>query len=208
MIDCAFCDEFAQPTEATWIVARTQSRVVLPTIGCFAQGYLLYMPHEHTFAFADLDGAELRECEQDIDGLRSALADRYGPVIVAEHGPRKCDLGAGCCDHAHIHLIPVPTPDRVVKEYVEIGGPTEPYRTLAECLASVDEAYVYVSPAPAEHYIWPATAFPRQWVRRVCADIHARASQWDWRDHPFDPERRRTYDALVGMSPLQSARMP
>lgn len=208
MIDCAFCDEFAQPTEATWIVARTQSRVVLPTIGCLTQGYVLYMPHEHTLAFADLDGAELRECEQDIDGLRSILADQYGPMIAAEHGPRECDLGAGCCEHAHMHLIPVPAPDRVVKEYVKIGGPTEPVRALAECLASVDQAYVYVSPAPAEHYIWPATAFPRQWVRRVCADIHGRASQWDWRDHPFDPERRRTYDALAGMSLLQPARLP
>lgn len=208
MIDCAFCDEFAQPTEATWIVARTQSRVVLPTIGCLTQGYLLYMPHEHTLAFADLDGAELRDCEQDIDGLRIALFDRYGPLIVAEHGPRECDLGAGCCDHAHIHLIPVPSPDRVVEEYVEIGGPTELYRTLAECLVSVQAAYVYVSPAPAEHYVWPAAAFPRQWVRQLCADIHGRASQWDWRDHPFDPERRRTYDALVGVSLLQSVRKP
>lgn len=208
MIDCAFCDEFAQPTEATWIVARTQSRVILPTIGCLTQGYLLYMPHEHTLAFADLDGAELRDCEQDIDGLRIALFDRYGPLIVAEHGPRECDLGAGCCDHAHIHLIPVPSPDRVVEEYVEIGGPTELYRTLAECLVSVQAAYVYVSPAPAEHYVWPAAAFPRQWVRQLCADIHGRASQWDWRDHPFDPERRRTYDALVGVSLLQSVRKP
>lgn len=208
MIDCAFCDEFAQPTEGTWIVARTQSRVILPTIGCLTQGYLLYMPHEHTLAFADLDGAELDDCEQDIDGLRSALFDRYGSLIVAEHGPRECDLGAGCCEHAHIHLIPVPSPDRVVKKYVEIGGPTELYRTLAECLACVEKAYVYVSPAPAEHYIWPAAAFPRQWVRRVCADIHGKASRWDWRDHSFDPERQRTYDALVGMSLLQSARTP
>ncbi|MDQ1527921.1 MAG: hypothetical protein QOG18_2534 [Microbacteriaceae bacterium] len=204
VIDCAFCDEFAQPMEATRIVARTQSRVLVPTIGCLTQGYLLYMPHEHTLAFADLDGAELRECEHDINCLRRVLADRYGPIIVAEHGPRKCDLGAACCDHAHIHLIPVPAPDRVVKEYVKIGGATEPYRTLAECLASVDEAYVYVSPAPAVHYIWPATEFPRQWVRRVCAEIYGKTSQWDWRDHPFDLERQRTYDALVGMSLLPS----
>jgi diadenosine tetraphosphate (Ap4A) HIT family hydrolase len=206
-MDCSFCDEFAQSTGETRIVARTHNRVVLPTIGSFTPGYLLYMPYEHITAFADLNQAELRECEQHINQLRSSLAAFYGPLIVAEHGPREGDLGAGCCDHAHIHLVPLPDPQRVVRASVEIGGPREPYWTLTECLSSVDEAYVYVSPASAEHYIWPATLFPRQWVRRVCAEVHRRASQWDWRDHPFDLERQQTYNALIGKTLLKSTQV-
>ncbi|WP_020391211.1 hypothetical protein [Kribbella catacumbae] len=205
MIDCAFCDEFAEPTAKTWIVGRTADRVVLPTIGCLTEGYLLYMPQEHTLAFADLEAKALDSCSADIDELRRSLNDRYGPMIVAEHGPRECDLGAGCCDHAHLHLIPVPDPDLVVKQYVEVGGPRLAFDNLADCLASVEEAYVYVSPAPDVHYAWPAVGFPRQWVRRVCADIHGRPEEWDWRDHPFEAERKQTYDALVGQVTLASA---
>lgn len=206
MIDCDFCDEFAQPTRETRIIARTLDWVVLPTIGCLTEGYLLYMPHEHTLAFADFDEDSLASCSADIEELRSALHERYGPVIVAEHGPRGCDLGAGCCDHAHMHLIPVPDPVRVMAEYTRVGGARPNHDSLAGCLGAVDEAYVYVSPAAGMHYVWPARGFPRQWVRRVCAAIHGRGCEWDWRDYPLEDEFRRTYNALAGQVTLASAR--
>ncbi|RSM61974.1 hypothetical protein DMB66_23205 [Actinoplanes sp. ATCC 53533] len=205
MIDCAFCDEFAQPFDDTWLVARTDQRVVLPTIGCLREGYLLYMPADHTLAFADLDRDILSSCSEDLDSLRAQLHERYGPMIIAEHGPRECDLGAGCCDHAHMHLIPIPDPAQVLDQYVARGGPQPRFDNLADCLASIQEAYVYVSPEPGAHYVWPAQGFPRQWVRRVCAEIHGKTAEWDWRDHSFTPERRRTYEALKGNLTLPSA---
>ncbi len=202
MIDCAFCDEFAQPVEDTWLVASTEDRVVLPTIGCLTEGYLLYMPRDHTLAFADFDEVGLKSSEADLEALRADLQRRYGPVLLAEHGPRECDLGAGCCDHAHMHLIPVPDTARVQARYEEVGGAAKSFGTLQECLASIETAYVYLSPEPGVHQVWPADAFPRQWVRRVCAAEHGRAEAWDWRDHPFDADRSRTYDAVCGRLPM------
>lgn len=196
MSECAFCAEFRMPVETTWIVAHNDDWVVLPTIGCFVEGYSLYMPVDHILSFADLGSLELASVEGDVEVIRSRLTQLYGPTIVAEHGPRDCDLGASCCDHAHLHLIPVADPKEVLHAYGVAGGPTREATTIADCMVSVDSSYVYLSPWPGRHLLWPAAGFPRQWARRVCSALHGMKDLYDWRSHPFTEKREHTYETL------------
>lgn len=198
-MDCAFCTEFAvppSPAERTRIVCELSGWALLPTVGCFTPGYCLFMPLDHIDAAADVAPAELTRVSAAVEKMRALISGVFGPVIIAEHGPRGCELGAGCCSHAHLHLIPVPDADAVIAAYQGTGGPGRCLADLADLPRHVDGPYVYLSPRPGEHLIWPSAGFARQYVRRVCAAQHGVGDQFDWRDHPFEANQALTVTML------------
>ncbi|WP_447002472.1 hypothetical protein ACRAKI_22420 [Saccharothrix isguenensis] len=198
-MDCAFCVEFADPGETNRIIVEEDGWVLLPTIGSFTPGYCLYMPLEHVDAAADLPVQALSKAQAAVEGVRSRITSAFGPTIVAEHGSRDCELGAGCCTHCHLHLIPVPITDAVTTAYRATGGDATVLSGLAGLPAVATGPYLYLSPEPGQHLYWPAdTRFARQYVRRVCAKLHGLADQYDWRDHRFDEHQRYTLEVLRG----------
>ena len=198
-MDCAFCTEFAAPSglgQGTRIICEVSGWALLPTVGCFSPGYCLFMPLSHIDAVADAPDAELRLIEQAVEDMRTLISGTFGAVIVAEHGPRGCQLGAGCCSHAHLHLVPVPDVDEVIAAYLATGGPGRSLRDLTHLPEAVDGPYLYLSPRPGEHLLWPSAGFARQYVRRVCSALCGLGDKFDWRDHPFDDNQALTITAL------------
>jgi diadenosine tetraphosphate (Ap4A) HIT family hydrolase len=198
-MDCAFCTEFAAlgPSgHGARIICKASGWVLLPTVGCFIPGYCLLMPLDHIDATADAAPRELIAVAAAAEQMRALIGGMFGPVIIAEHGPRGCELGASCCSHAHLHLIPVPDPDAVTAAYQATGGPGRPLDSLADLPRAVEGPYLYLSPQPGEHLLWPAAGFARQYVRRVCAAQHGAADRFDWRDHPFDANQALTVTML------------
>jgi diadenosine tetraphosphate (Ap4A) HIT family hydrolase len=194
-VDCAFCTEFAaMPREGqeTRIICEASGWVLLPTVGCLTLGYCLFMPLDHIDAAADAEPRDLTRIGAAAEEMRTLISGVFGPVIIAEHGPRGCELGAGCCSHAHLHLIPVPDPGAVTAAYEATGGPGRRVDGLAGLPGAVEGPYVYLSPHPCEHLIWPSAGFARQYVRRVCAAQHGIADRFDWRDHPFGDNQALT----------------
>lgn len=155
------------------------------------------MPDRHIDAAADAPAAELARIQGALEDMRTAITSAFGPTIIAEHGPRGCQLGASCCSHAHFHLIPVPDPDAVTGSYRMTGGPGLSIRGIDGLAKADDGPYLYLSPRPGTHLIWPADGFARQYVRRVCASLHGIGEQFDWRDHPFTHNQGLTIDALL-----------
>ncbi|WP_219636067.1 hypothetical protein [Streptomyces sp. AJS327] len=196
-MDCQFCTEFTARESTTRIITETAGGwVLLPTIGALTTGYCLFMPLEHLDAAADVTPADLERVAAETEQTRTLIQARYGPVILAEHGPRDCELGASCCSHCHLHLIPVPDPDRVTAAYEKTGGPGLRLASMAALPAAADGPYLYLSPRPGEHYYWPSAGFARQFVRRVCADELGIGDFFDWRDHPFTENREHTFAEL------------
>ncbi len=198
-MDCAFCTEFAalpRSGQGTRVICDTSGWVLLPTVGCFTPGYCLFMPLDHIDAAADAAPRELAEIGSAVESMRALISGEFGPVIIAEHGPRGCDLGAGCCSHAHLHLIPVPDVDAVTAAYQATGDTGRRLEHLAGLPEIVDGPYLYLSPRPGEHLLWPAAGFARQYVRRVCAALHQMPGRFDWRDHPFDANQALTVTVL------------
>jgi diadenosine tetraphosphate (Ap4A) HIT family hydrolase len=198
-VDCAFCTEFATvlPSgQGTRVICEIGGWVLLPTVGCFTPGYCMFMPLEHLDAAADAAPADLARVAVAIEQMRALIASVAGPVIIAEHGPRGCELGASCCSHAHLHLIPVPDPGAVTAAYEATGGPGRRLGSLAALPQAADGPYLYLSSWPGEHLLWSAAGFTRQYVRRVCAAEHGIPGQFDWRDHPFDANQALTITML------------
>jgi diadenosine tetraphosphate (Ap4A) HIT family hydrolase len=192
-MDCSFCIEFTRNGRESRILLEEAEWVLLPTLGCLTPGYCLIMPLEHIDAAADVPIAELPRIEATVERMRVRIESAFGPAIVAEHGSRNCQLGAGCCTHCHLHLVPVPDPDAVTAAYQRTGGAARLLRSLADLPMAVEGPYLYLSPRPGEHLLWHAdTRFARQYVRRVCAELHGIAAQYDWRDHPFTHNQHLT----------------
>jgi diadenosine tetraphosphate (Ap4A) HIT family hydrolase len=204
-MDCDFCTEFAAVGGDSRIVVEHDGWVLLPTRGCFTPGYCLLMPLDHVDAAADLHPAELVAVEATVEQMRARIEAVFGPTIVAEHGSRDCHLGAACCAHCHLHLIPVPDPDAVTDAYQTTGGAGTVLSGLSDLATAVEGPYLYLSPRPGRHLFWPAdTRFARQYVRRVCARIHGVAGRYDWRDHSFSQNLWLTAGLLRG-TPAQEA---
>jgi diadenosine tetraphosphate (Ap4A) HIT family hydrolase len=198
-MDCAFCTEFAAVPPAgpgSRVICQAGGWVLLPTVGCFTPGYCLFMPLEHLDAAADAPPDDLSRAAAAAESMRELISSVSGPVIVAEHGARGCELGASCCSHAHLHLIPVPDPAGVTAAYQATGGPGRPLDGMASLRDAVTGPYLYLSPQPGEHLLWSSAGFARQYVRRVCAAQHGMSGRFDWRDHPFDSNQALTITLL------------
>ncbi|MEU4496914.1 hypothetical protein OG729_14730 [Streptomyces sp. NBC_00210] len=196
-MDCQFCTEFTARQGTTRIITETACGwVLLPTIGALTPGYCLFMPVEHLDAAADVSPAGLERVAAETEEMRTLIQARYGPVILAEHGPRDCELGASCCSHCHLHLIPVPDPDAITAAYEKAGGPGLRLASMADLPTAAEGSYLYLSPRPGEHYYWLSAGFARQFVRRVCAYELGIGEYFDWRDHPFTAHRERTFAEL------------
>lgn len=207
-VDCAFCAEFAAcpPSgQGTRVICEDSGWVLLPTVGCFTPGYCLFMPLDHIDAAADAAPGPLAAVGAAVEEMRTLISSVFGPTIIAEHGPRGCELGAGCCSHAHLHLIPVPDPGAVSAAYQATGGTGRALEALDELPEVVDGPYLYLSPQPGEHLLWPSAGFARQYVRRVCAAQHGMPARFDWRDHPFDANQTLTLTMLRAATQARAA---
>ena len=166
-------------------------------MGCFTAGYCLLMPIGHIEAVAELPRAELMWTQQLVERIRRLVAASYAPTIVAEHGPGRCDLGASCCSHAHLHVIPVGChASAVLAAYERVGGSPTILQDLTELPTVAGEPYLYLSLRSDSHLLWRATGFPRQFVRRICADLLGFRDQFDWRDHTFPRQMEKTLTSL------------
>lgn len=194
--DCEFCNEFLgeQSRYDRTIKKFDDNYVLLTTIGCFREGYTLLLPVKHVMSYANLGKKELDSLAYNIELIRSAIQEEYScPVILAEHGSGYHDLGASCCEHAHLHLIPVDHPNTILNYYQSVGGKATVFNDLSNIHTFSGVSYIYLSLSPKKHYVWSMnTNFSRQFVRKVCANIDGVGNNYNWRFFPFEENMSKT----------------
>ncbi|WP_157038888.1 hypothetical protein [Rhodopseudomonas palustris] len=167
----------------------------MPTIGCFVDGYSLVLPRKHAVSYASLPHGERQAGLALAEDARERLAQLYGDFIIAEHGAAdSCDLGAGCCDHAHLHLIPMGKRCSAVRNaFLEAGAEPSVCGDTAAFENYRGDPYIMLSTDRGRYEFWRAThKFGRQFVRRVCADLLGISPYFNWREHAFVDRMVRT----------------
>lgn len=204
-MNCQFCAELDgnDPLDRWW--HQEGGWALGPTVGHFTRGYLLLVPIDHRTSFAGAASDDLVVADHHVAYARETLSRRYGPAIVAEHGSGGfCRRGAACCDHAHLHIIPLRSSldgERVKTAYFQRDDRVVRILSLRDLARWKDRPYLYLSTRFGEHLVWPMderneTRFPRQFVRRVCADVLG-LRDWDWRAAPFLDRLRNSRDELA-----------
>ncbi len=197
--DCQFCFKFADPPiSSNRILWESNNFIILPSIGSFTPGYLLLMPRSHVPSFAALTPARLRTGWRIAEKMRQQIEDRYGPCIIAEHGPGPTGtMGAACCAHAHWHFIPC-NPHQVSSAYEVAGGLPTDLTTIEQLRDWRGSAYMFLSPLKNVYWTWPHSAsFPPQFVRRVCAKILGCADFYNWALYPYRENMLQTRTTLT-----------
>lgn len=199
-MSCDFCAEISAPRTAKSRIAYDNGAfVAMPTLGCFVDGYTLVLPKKHVPSFAALDQEASLAGAAVVEKTRAALEKLYGRCIVAEHGAADgCSMGAGCCDHAHVHVIPLgDKSERVLEEYRATGGKEQVAGDWRQLAGFTGLPYLMLSTEPGVYRIWAATPqFHRQFVRRVAAGLVDKVAWYNWREFHFVPGMVRTKVAL------------
>lgn len=206
-MNCAICTELNSVDVVdpmigfNRIVWEDDDFVVVPTVGCFAEGYVMLMPKDHTFSMAQLEPAQLLRADEVTKKLHAFLAEEYGlPVTIAEHGAVDCQVkGAQCCDHAHLHFIPVPcTP---MSEYLKIRLPDHrtPSLSSLRSIGAEGVAYILASGDTDGYSIWmESTGFKSQFCRMVGARAYGIEEKYNWKTHPFFDKMALTVARMRG----------
>lgn len=210
MNDCEFCDELEgtpsrfhaiyAPEHTSRIVATSQYFVAMPTLGQLFPGSLLVVPRLHVETLA---GASLASWTEDlttfVDGLR-AVAAEFGHPFLFEHGARRM-TGSGCgIYHAHLHLVPVPSP---VTYELLLPGSARTADSLSAALGDLAASANYLLCVDTDGRVAfdlrnaEGDIFSSQYARRKLAAYFALGSNWDWRTYdrrePFLLSTLRSY---------------
>jgi len=195
---CSFCAEFLEEGHSSRIIYQDRNWVLAPTIGCFTVGYCLLIPRRHIRSMAELSQEGLEAARLNLQRFRKVIEKHCGPAILAEHGASASTNGAACCEHAHMHIIPVRFTEAVRFTYISrLGLPTR-LNSIGELKDLKGKAYLYLSSQEDEHFIWTeADSTRRQFARRVAAAAIGRPTEYDWRTFPFNREMKKTKELLT-----------
>ncbi len=195
--ECPFCEEYSgtKIAQNSRLIYADGGYALVPTVGCFTEGYCLYLPTKHVTSFAFLGKVELTRVQDELYKISDILKREYSSeLIMAEHGAgseTKC--GASCINHAHIHLIPVNDSLMVLKQFLNVGGPPTILNSMSDLSVLSGEPYIYLNWRGDKFLVWTNTEkFPRQFVRSVCATLHGLPDMWNWRMFPFYEEMKAT----------------
>lgn len=202
---CEFCSELnISDTHQRWWI-QNDIWAIGPTVGHFTPGYLLMVPIDHYLSLSSMPADNLIEADIYIKRIRNVLNHRYGPTIIAEHGSGgHCKRGSSCCDHAHLHAIPLKNSEMatsVKNSYLTADSNVIRLKSFDELVKFKDTPYLYLSIEAGEHLVWILSEhnqdrFPRQFIRRVCSSA-LNCPNWDWRKSPYYDQMLATRNTLA-----------
>ncbi|THD80908.1 MAG: hypothetical protein E7812_05685 [Phenylobacterium sp.] len=212
-MECSFCDEVNRVGANDGLsFASSEEHIALPTLGCFVVGYSLVVSRAHINSMAHLDQDAILRLSEFVERVRAAVVAACGPIVVAEHGSGEpTDPTAACCEHAHMHFIPVEDASlEVLKTYESRGGQGKRLTGFEELRTYAGRSYLSLSLSPGEWLVWDnAARFQRQFIRRATAGALGQPKMFDWRSYPFGENMRRTALLLrYAMDYEQESEMP
>lgn len=183
------------------IIYRSKDFLVMPTIGAFAEGYLLIVSRKHYMCIGQLSKPEIRELTLQIKMLKEKIEKCYHKkVVLFEHGSTSCsNKVGGCIAHAHLHMVPC---DRSMNEYIQkYGLKYHEISSLEElCVfAEYDTPYLFWEEIDGTKYVISNEVIPSQFFRKILADIYGVPQKWDWRQEHYIENIEKTMNAMKTM---------
>ncbi len=167
------------------VILETANFRVLPTLGQLFENSLLIVSKEHIETMARLDNESLKELNNLYFDLKNKLSS-LGSVIGFEHGAY-CENGGGCgIYHAHIHIIPLPSPVNMTSflksEYTN-------YDTLTNALVKAKDFDEYLLAINEDLSIGLANIsnhtmqYGSQFFRKKLQEHFNLSLSWNWKDY-------------------------
>ncbi len=181
------------------VLFESENFMVIPSVGCFVEGYLLVITKEHHISGISLNEERVAELEYIVNIIKHVIKNIYNKsVVLFEHGGSDLKNGsAKSITHFHLHVVPV---DREIDlgkhmnnaKMVDVGGFYKFNRWLDR---DSFENYIYFI-SESQNVIYFAEKFESQLLRKALASNLNCEEYWDWRKYEFLPEMISTIDSI------------
>jgi diadenosine tetraphosphate (Ap4A) HIT family hydrolase len=189
---CDFCNEFSGKRENAFdriyagqprsrILYRSDSFVVIPSMGQIVEGYLLVVPVRHWTALGDIPSLFVEELTSICERIRTALRQEYGSCIFFEHGTRSKIAGGCGIYHSHLHAVPCP---EVLEPTISLISrfPSVEFENLQDVKKLTEglTSYLFYQNSQGKSRILYPDRLTSQYMRRLLGELLGNL-QWDWR---------------------------
>lgn len=190
---CEYCQEIRSPSESRFgriyggiidsrIVLRTKTFIVMPTLGQIFKGSVLILPVAHIETLAALSAEQVAELALLLAQVQ-ARCSAIGHPVFLEHGSTQEAAGSCGIYHAHLHVVPLPTPVRP-QELLPSKGTG--FATLPGALSALagNRHYLLAGDDTGVHVVDTARlaeAPGSQYFRRRLVCMFGVHRSWDWR---------------------------
>lgn len=202
MFECSLCSEINHEEENNMlyniiapvtgikdrILFQTANWVVMPTLGCFVNGYLLIVSKEHIPSISFCSDIMLDELEFLIQDIRKINCKLYhSDSVLFEHGMVSVEERGGCCvDHAHVHILPFN--EEIDAEICKNAAEKVEIEMLTNVKQLVEKAcrsYLLYENKAGKRVIIFSDYIPSQYMRQIISKKIGKEKEWDWREHFF-----------------------
>ena len=157
----------------------------------------MIVPKQHVLSMAQLDIAVRQELECLLIEVSELIELRFSPPTLFEHGAARPGTTFGCgIDHAHLHVVPLPTGLNLVtlaetvlgqRFEVRVPSPSQPYLRIR---TPGTQDWLSVEPRPGP---------PRQFFRQIIWHAMAQPSiSYDYDESPCEEHVQTTIAELAG----------
>lgn len=169
---------------------ETANFAVLPSLGSLVEGWVLIVPKDHFICMGALSAGLWSELKDLTTVIAASLAQQYGEICAFEHGAHAPNRQVGCgVDHAHLHLVPVPTRLNLTKAAEEFLPPEARWSpaTFDACQRAFSKGddYLYAEQPLGTGRIATGAALGGQIFRKAIAAQFGVPGEFNWRQYPY-----------------------
>jgi hypothetical protein len=193
LTDCAFCAELKGSPSSVWnqlrdvlpanrILHKANNWVVMPPLGSFAIGGLLFVSNRHIPSCAELNFDEARELDALIQVVTKFGIDEFKtPYLFFEHGPG-CEgtKGACCVDHAHINAFPF---KGHIWDLIPDMPAYQSIQSMSELSQLSGHEYLCLRDGSGKAMAYKINGIPSQYIRTIVTKYNGYPERWHWRDY-------------------------
>lgn len=186
----------ARPTKLEdTVLAESKHFVAVPSLGSLVPGWTLVIPRRRAPSLAEIPADELAEMRSFTHGIRSILRRTGLPIFEFEHGAGMFGSLAGCgVDQAHLHLVPLgfDLVDRF-ESHLDVRD-VQRTAAFAPQQVPIGTEYLWCSDGSLRSLIGRPARPTSQWFRRLIARELGMNASWNYAEHPFENNIRRTIE--------------
>jgi len=176
------------------IIVRNDLFCLLPTLGCFIEGYTLLVTIKHYDSYSAIGKKNLEILRDTLTEIKNIYLKKYSGVSIFEHGcVDQLNKAGACYQHAHLHIVPI---------YIDIDN--QLLLNLKKIDSIVDlnnfkdsnESYLYLSVLDKD-YVVINPDITSQFMRKIVANQISKTEFWNWREYPFIQNIIKTKNSLI-----------
>jgi diadenosine tetraphosphate (Ap4A) HIT family hydrolase len=202
--NCEFCIELSDFKKSRFaqiynniqrIVFSDKHFCIMPPLGQLFSGSLLLLPKAHYCSFAEIPSDLRVNLTQTINNIEKRL-QKFGKIILFEHGTTP-EIGDGCgIYHAHIHIIPIPS--SISPEFL-LGSKFKNFLNINDALSYVEpqKPYLLYRGTNKRYFIKILTKrLQSQYFRKKIHEYFNLESPWDWKKYKYEKKIIETINYL------------